>query len=416
MAGLLLSTDGDTYGQSGLVVPAADPTGNTAVPIDLVSMYRNINYENVTKDHKKGKKPADDRNAQLGAIPGGGGSGSWKKSTRAFAQNLVGSPGKRHFKGAVAPIPASKVDRSKVIVNEIGNSSKIGQDWVEFRNLSEDKPYNLKNHHLSYVKKGADPLSTKPKEQETSLINFKDIDAWIPAGGVLLVLASDPLEESHPIAGGLNIKHEGVTWDATGEEYEIDDDTEHLPTGATSLYYVDAANTAGFDIPTDDTLIILRSADKLGTDANLLDVNGGLSLVNRTAAFATSLWPLKKMGKASDEFLKGTDKGRGFPVDGVYRSVLMMAVVPVNITGKKPVTPVSATSVLLLILLLMGVPPAMLTMLRKYTTKTPIIKCMLRRLLPSARLCIIPVETCRSGLSFTTTLSQTVSTLTVGSW
>ena len=53
------------------------------------------------------------------------------------------------------------------------------------------------------------------------------------------MLASDPLAESHPIAGGLNIKHDGVTWDATAKEYDIDEDTEHLPTGATSLYYVD---------------------------------------------------------------------------------------------------------------------------------------------------------------------------------
>ena len=106
------------------------------------------------------------------------------------------------------------------------------------------------------------------------------------------MLASDPLAESHPIAGGLNIKHDGVTWDATAEEYDIDEDTEHIPTGATSLYYV----AAGFDIPDASTLLILRSADKLGTDANLLDVNGSLSIEDRTAAFATNLWPLKKTG------------------------------------------------------------------------------------------------------------------------
>ena len=47
--------------------------------------------------------------------------------------------------------------------------------------------------------------------------------------GVLLVLASDPDNaESHPIAAGLNIKHDGVTWDATAEEYDIDEDTERI--------------------------------------------------------------------------------------------------------------------------------------------------------------------------------------------
>ena len=118
--GWTVVTDAGTYGQSGLIPTEAT---SAVVPINVVSMYRNINYDNVTKDHKKGKQP-DDRNAQLGAIPGGGGSGSWKRSTRAFAQNLVGSPGERHFKGTVSLLSASSVDRSKVIVNEIGNSSK----------------------------------------------------------------------------------------------------------------------------------------------------------------------------------------------------------------------------------------------------------------------------------------------------
>ena len=86
-------------------------------------MYRNINYDNVTKDHKK-DTAAKSRTEQTNAVPGGGGSGSWKKSTRAFAQNLVGSPGKRHFKGTVTLLTASKVDRTKVIVNEIGNSKE----------------------------------------------------------------------------------------------------------------------------------------------------------------------------------------------------------------------------------------------------------------------------------------------------
>ena len=47
--GWTVVTDAGTYGQSGLI-PAA---GSTAVPINLVSMYRKINYDNVTKDHKK---------------------------------------------------------------------------------------------------------------------------------------------------------------------------------------------------------------------------------------------------------------------------------------------------------------------------------------------------------------------------
>ena len=35
--------------------------------------------------------------------------------------------------------------------------AKLNMDWVEFRNVSETDAYNLKSHHLSYVKKGAAP-------------------------------------------------------------------------------------------------------------------------------------------------------------------------------------------------------------------------------------------------------------------
>ena len=143
------------------------------------------------------------------------------------------------------------------------------------------------------------------------MINFKDIDAWIPKDGVLLVLASDPDDDSHPIAGGINIKDSGITWDGAAKAYDIEDNTDRIPNGSQSLYYVDD----GFDIFAEETLIILRSAhDKFGTDANLLDVNGGLSVEYRAASHATNLWPLKKTGGASDEFLKGTAKGRNFPV------------------------------------------------------------------------------------------------------
>ena len=310
--GWTVVTDAGTYGQSGLVVPA-DNTTSAAVPINIVSMYRNIKYDNVTKDHKKGKQP-DDRNAQLGAILGGGAPGGWIKSTRAFAQNLVGSPGARHFKGTVSLLSASKVDRSKVIVNEIGHSKESGHDWVEFRNLSKDDAYNLRNHQLSYVKKAADPAG-KAEDQETSLVNFKDIDAWIPADSVLLVLASDPDDDSHPIAGGINIKDSGITWDDAAEAYDIEDNTDRIPNGSQSLYYV---VDGGFDISKDDTLIILRGAHtKLGTDASLLDVNGGFSVEYRAASHSTNLWPLKNTGAAHGETLKGG--GRGFPEGAVYQ-------------------------------------------------------------------------------------------------
>ena len=299
----VVTADG-TYGQSGKIKQS---TTDATAAVDLVSMYRKINYANVEKDFAK-DTAALNRTEQLKAIPGGGGSGGWAKSTRAFDNNLIGTPGARHFKGAVTIVTASSVDRTKVIVNEIGNSATAGQDWVEFRNVSGDA-YNLKNHHLSYVKAIND---------EVSLINFKDVDVWIPKDGVMLVLASDPDVDAHPIAGGINVKDAGITWDGTAKAYLIEENTDRIPNGSQSLYYIDAANTAGFDIPDVDTLIILRNAhDKLKTDANLLDVNGGLSTPDRAATHATNLWPLKKTGGAHGNTVDGS--GRKFPPGAVYQ-------------------------------------------------------------------------------------------------
>ena len=118
--GWTVVTDAGTYGQSGQLKQNAM---DTTASVPLVSMYRNINYENVTKDHAKDKLE-DNRKAQTGALQNGGSSGAWGRSKRAFDNNLFGSPGSRHFKGAVTIVTASTIDRSKVIVNEIGNSSE----------------------------------------------------------------------------------------------------------------------------------------------------------------------------------------------------------------------------------------------------------------------------------------------------
>ena len=300
-------TDDGAYGQSGkLKLSTADATA----AVSLVSMYRNINYDNVTKDFEKATA-AENRTEQLNAIPGGGGSGGWAKSTRAFDNNLVGSPGARHFKGALTVVTQSTIDRAKVIVNEIGNSgaTTANHDWVEFKNVSGDA-YNLKDHMLSHV---------TALDAEASLINFKGVDVFIPKDGVMLVLASDPEAGGHPIAGGINIKDKGVVWNTTTKSYDIEDDTDHLNKGATSLYYVHNANDEnGFTLPDGDTLIILRSLhDKLKTDSNLLDVNGGLSITDRSATHATSLWPLKKTGAAHGGAVAGA---KAFAPGFVYKN------------------------------------------------------------------------------------------------
>ena len=63
-------------GQSGKTTGVHPASADTFVADDLVSMYRKINYTNLTKKHGD-KNAADNRVEQLKAIPGGNAEGGW---------------------------------------------------------------------------------------------------------------------------------------------------------------------------------------------------------------------------------------------------------------------------------------------------------------------------------------------------
>ena len=259
---------------------------------DLISMYRNINYDRVQKTHNADDATAN-RNEQLKDFPNGNAKGSWKVSTRLYNTNRKGTPGAQHFK-AFTPLTASTIDRSKVIINEIGNHNNDDYDWIEIRNLTSGE-YNLKNHHISYVK--------HDKNEEVSLVNFKDVDVKIPANGIILILATNPDKPMHPIAGGVNIKVAAI---------------DRVKKGVMSLYYIDNANGPKFALPDADTLIILRNAhDKTGAASHFLDVVGGLSRTDNSPTRATSAWPLIRHGAPHGNAVEG--QGRKFTEGGTYK-------------------------------------------------------------------------------------------------
>ena len=255
----------DAPGSSGRI-PTATNTGSA----NLVSMYRNIDYNKVEKtDHDADAKK--NRDAQLKDFPNGNALGSWKASNvvDTYGLNLIGSPRTKHFV-AYTPLTASAVDRTLVIINEIGNHSNDEYDWVELRNVSSGE-INLKKWELSQV--------TSDKK-DSQLVSFPDNDNHkIPAGGILLLVNSDPYRDtSHPIAAGSRING--------GAE----------KTGSTARYYVDGglklANSG-------DTLLILRNAnDKEGKAEAFKDVVGTLSIKDDSSGFRTSMWPLAATGAA----------------------------------------------------------------------------------------------------------------------
>ena len=278
----------DAPGSNGRI-----PTTTNTGSMNLVSMYRNIDYNKVEKtDHDA--DATKNRTAQLKDFPDGNVLGGWRASNvvDTYGLNLIGSPRAKHFV-VYTPLTASAVDRAVVIINEIGNHGTDAYDWVELRNVSGGE-VNLKKWELSQV---------TSDEKDTQLVSFPDNDNHkIPAGGILLLVNSDPFRDtSHPLSAGTRIN-------GGGEK-----------TGVTTRYYVDSglklANSG-------DTLLILRNAnDKEGKAEAFKDVVGTLSITDDTAGFRTKMWPLAATGAAHGNVIDNDkdNKEDDFRSGRVYR-------------------------------------------------------------------------------------------------
>ena len=260
-------------GQSGRVT---DPTvAGTALPINIVSMYRKINYKKVQNTD------GGDAAKRLEGVPGGNAKGSWAASTRATRYvGVIDSLGSEHFRG-ISVFTQTNVPRSPFVINELGNQTGGTNDWVELRNVT-DAEASLKNYQLSVVTGDA---ATK---KDTQLFHFHDKDYKVPAGGVIVVTSSNPKETDL----------------AAGKDVSIADDEEENE-GASHLFVV-----RSFDLPdSGKNLLILRNnheGGKLGTTNNIIDVIGTLSIPVNEAGFNTSLWPLAVTGKAHGNVIDGT--------------------------------------------------------------------------------------------------------------
>ena len=285
----------EEVGQNGRLVTA----GPDASPVDLISMYRNIDYGKV-------QGTAGDR---LNGVPNGKVKGGWKASTvnDTYATNQLGSPGERHF--VVRPSPGvTTVPYAPVIINEVGNSSDNNYDWFELRNVSTGE-VNLKKWQIGMINAG--------KDSEITLIEFPDNDNHkIPAGGILLVVAKDPFNDSnHPIAAGTRIN---------GAHLET--------TGVNSRYYVagshdnDKFDDHGFAGENNFLLVVRNRNDRKNSpnDGNIRDLTGARFIADPSAGFSTQIWPLKGTEKGNDnnghgDVFKDTDEN--FKSGFVYQRI-----------------------------------------------------------------------------------------------
>ena len=278
-------------GQDGSLAQAEDP--NTFAPTNLISMYRKITYDNVTKTHDAADA-AKNRKAQTDAIPDGNAIGNWAASNDAdtYGLNRIGSPGAEHFVPYVK-LTTTDVKRDMFIINEIGNYSDDKYDWIEIKRVGTNA--NLKKWRLSQV---------TDDKKDTALVTFPDNDNHkIPnQNDVLLIVNSDPYQDpDHPLAAGdrINGGHD-------------------LPTGIKSRYCVDSRlklKNSG------KTLLILRNSNDnghLGKSNNIQDVVGTLGITDNTAGFRTNLWPLVATAAPNSNVIDGTDD-ENFRSGKVYR-------------------------------------------------------------------------------------------------
>ena len=294
---------GSLHGQRGRT-RGEDTLGRFSEPVEIISMYLKINYSRVERNQARGE--------QLKDFPNGSAHGHWASSARPSlnieATWRLATPGaKPRF-----TIHAASNVRQNVIINEIGNSSNDGYDWIELYNTT-DGVINLKKWELSYVSVSGGV------GKETSLFRFPDNDSHrLPGKSFLVIAASDPKNDGNDLAAGIDITKKGIdqvgkglgTWVGGGSGNDK---------GINALYTV----MPSLKLPngTAKTLLILRhDQGKMGKASHFEDVVGTLSVklqgpvvsgwtgydANANVHYDTSLWPLHATGGPHGNTIDGT--------------------------------------------------------------------------------------------------------------
>ncbi len=281
--------DTGATGKSGRVAETlADDPESTITPINIISMYRKINYRHAhvgTTDRSK-----------LGDwIPSGNVIGSWANSqVRSTNRWIYSTPGEEHHT-RVGILTASNVAGTPFRINEIGNDTGGENDWVELHNVS-DADQSLKNYQLTVV---------TAQGTDTELFDFTG-DDWdkrkIPAKGFVVV----------------STRHPSQTDLATGKDIVIPD-ADELNKGLKHRYVV----KPDWNLPDDGKFaLILRGGHGDGhksekTANHLIDVVATRQGSFEHNADSTDIWPLKATGQPHEDVIKGGDEN--FAAGKVYK-------------------------------------------------------------------------------------------------
>ena len=313
---------GSLHGQRGRT-SGVDTQGVHAQPVEIISMYRKINFTQVARPIST-VDPKHSRKNQLEGVPGGSSDGSWAASTRPSlniaATWRLATPGTQP---RFTIHGATSVPRG-VIISEIGNSGTDAYDWFELYNTT-DAEINLKKWQLSRV------TDNGGKGKEDAVLKFPDNDnIKIPAKSYLVIAASNPKDTGNDLAAGIDITKSAV---------------DQAPRGLGERGNSAVANYAvlGFSLPNDTkkSLFILRNGHgNLGKAAGIQDVIGTLSIklhgpvvsswtgydASNEVYYDTSLWPLHATGGPHGNVIDGGDEdfrpGKVYQRNGTDKSGL----------------------------------------------------------------------------------------------
>ena len=300
---VVLHVKGEVSGADAINVVAADDF----IKLDRVSNEVGRGWD-ITGLGKNGNSTSDPTvnfvsmyRAQRGKD--GEARGSWGNSAEVYlttdaqgaeSYNNVGTPGDVERARRTTAAESGDPPLTPFIINEFSTAG----DWVEIKNVDTVEK-SLNNYQLSQVTKSG---------TDTQLVNFKDKDWKVPAGGVILIISgtkdstiSEDLEDS-PIAGGINVAEAAADREKKGSQV---------------LYW----HSGDFTIVHGSSLLVLRNNHEDGkrkTANNIIDITGGGSFGNTDGT--TNYWPLIKDGKAHDKTVKtGDAKNKNFADNTVYR-------------------------------------------------------------------------------------------------
>ncbi|MDE0088474.1 MAG: lamin tail domain-containing protein [Candidatus Poribacteria bacterium] len=322
---------GNTYDLNGSqvgywILPSKN--GNPGAGTNFVSAARTGDF-NLTSQHqgKHNKRYTKTANGNSANSRDGRNRGHWASSTTPYARRTVplgvglgnvvyenhGTPGRVNTfspERATTRDTRTDVPASPIIINEIANRDDEHNqyEWIELKNVSNG-PINLNNYQISIL--------TGVDKDEPFIFLPNNNDTVIPAGGVLLLVDSDPFgDPDHPLAVGWKIGKNpedqvpglaSIGINATSKEgrYLV------IPFGGKNNKFVTGLPD------TTDFILIVRRPDK-GKPHNNNHGHGGegrselgaadLDLINDIAGYAgtltkngytnavskTDLWPLKE--------------------------------------------------------------------------------------------------------------------------